>query len=104
MKKTLLTFMASGMMYISAQAQVCTSCNFPAGWTQLDGFVIDNSANPNPLTNYQVKITVNTQAPIASGQMNNDGSDIRFYADCSAEMHCIRVQENAGKGSRIIIQ
>lgn len=33
------------------------------------------------LTNYQVDLTINTEALILAGKMNTDGSDIRFYSD-----------------------
>ena len=37
-----------------------------------------NSSYPGTLTNYAVQFTLNTQAVIADGRMNADGSDIRF--------------------------
>lgn len=33
------------------------------------------------LTNYQVELTINTNALTQVGKMNNDGSDMRFYSD-----------------------
>ena len=33
------------------------------------------------LTNYQVDLTINTEALILAGKMNADGSDMRFYSD-----------------------
>lgn len=33
------------------------------------------------LTNYQVDLTINTEALILAGKMNADGSDLRFYED-----------------------
>ena len=43
---------------------------------------IDNTANSTALTNYQVKLIINTQALIGAGKMRTDGNDIRF-ADSS---------------------
>ncbi|MCD6482789.1 MAG: DUF2341 domain-containing protein [Candidatus Aenigmarchaeota archaeon] len=40
---------------------------------------INNSANNQNLTNYQIKINIDTASLIASGKMNDDCSDIRFY-------------------------
>ena len=37
-----------------------------------------NSTNTNTLTNYQVEVTLNTQALISAGQMQADCADIRF--------------------------
>ncbi|MCG9911991.1 MAG: DUF2341 domain-containing protein [Flavobacteriales bacterium] len=41
---------------------------------------ISEQASVN-LTNYQVDLTINTEALILAGKMNADGSDIRFYSD-----------------------
>lgn len=38
-----------------------------------------NSSNPSALSNYAVKLTLDTQSLISGGFMNADGSDLRFY-------------------------
>ena len=59
----------------------CITCNYP-GWNHHRMFVIDNTANPSALTNYPVKIDINTAAPITAAEMNADGSDIRVTGQC----------------------
>ncbi len=53
-----------------------------AGWQYRRAVAItENSATT--LTDYQVKLVVNTQSLIAAGLMNANGDDIRFTKDCS---------------------
>jgi len=49
-----------------------------SGWAYRRPVRINNSQNPNNLTNYQVLVTVDTASLISAGKMNSDGSDIRF--------------------------
>lgn len=52
----------------------------PLGWTHTSQVnVTENSGST--LVNYQVKLIVNTAALVTAGQMNIDGSDIRFGKD-----------------------
>jgi len=51
-------------------------------WQYRAPITIDNTANSNTLTDYQVKVVVDTASLIASGKMNSDCSDMRF-ADAS---------------------
>jgi hypothetical protein len=52
----------------------------PPGWTHIKQVnVTENSGTT--LINYQVKLTINTAALVAAGQMNANGSDIRFGKD-----------------------
>lgn len=37
----------------------------------------------NPVTNYQLKLTIDTQTPISNGQMQLAGDDIRFSTACN---------------------
>ncbi len=39
---------------------------------------IDNSANSNALTEHQIKVIVDTQSTISTGEMHPNGDDIRF--------------------------
>ncbi len=49
----------------------------PAG-DKYEQAITINSTNTNTLTNYQVEVTLNTQALITAGQMQTDCADIRF--------------------------
>jgi hypothetical protein len=49
-----------------------------SGWTYRIPIIINNTANVNTLTNYQVSVVVDTASLISAGKMNSDGSDIRF--------------------------
>lgn len=59
---------------IPASAQNCT-----AGWNYYMPITVSNP-NTSPLTDHQVMITVNTAALVASGHMQSDGDDIRFFS------------------------
>ncbi|MBI4345534.1 MAG: DUF2341 domain-containing protein, partial [Elusimicrobia bacterium] len=52
---------------------------FNASWQYRRTIAID-STNASTLADYQVALTLNTQALISGGRMNADGSDIRFTA------------------------
>ncbi|MEJ5241226.1 MAG: DUF2341 domain-containing protein [Anaerolineales bacterium] len=69
---------AVGTLYAAPTAQ---SNNYPRPWRYARSIVIDNTANPETLTDYQVLIQFDTQTLVAQGKMNPDGSDIRFTAD-----------------------
>lgn len=62
-------FLLSGTLL----AQPC----MPA-WRYRTPITLDNSSNPNPLVDYQVKLTMATDALIAAGEMKADGGDIRL--------------------------
>lgn len=54
----------------------------PAGWSYSTPYqVTENSGTL--VTNYQVQLTVNTNALITAGQMLGSGGDIRFGKDCA---------------------
>jgi hypothetical protein len=48
------------------------------GWMYRRAVTINNTANPNTLTNYQVLVTVDTASLISAGKMQSDCRDIRF--------------------------
>ncbi len=52
----------------------------PAGWTRYQVFNVTNNT-ASLVTNYQLLLTVNTQALISSGYMDVTGKDIRFGKD-----------------------
>jgi hypothetical protein len=49
-----------------------------AGWLYRRAVTINNTANPNTLTDYQVLVTVDTASLISAGKMRSDCGDIRF--------------------------
>tara|TARA_B100000029_G_scaffold272309_2_gene267227 strand:- start:751 stop:3198 length:2448 start_codon:yes stop_codon:yes gene_type:complete len=66
----------------SAPAQICPCENPLMGWSSQKAYSIDNTTNPNILSDYQVAITIDTESLINQGLMNSDGSDIRVSGDC----------------------
>jgi hypothetical protein len=65
-------------------AMVCASLSLqaqPAGWSYVKAFTIAENAGTN-LYNYQVRLELDTQFPIAAGQMDLSGADILFGSDC----------------------
>jgi hypothetical protein len=54
----------------------------PAGWSYVLPMQVTNNTAVL-VTDYQLKLTVNTQTPIGAGQMNAAGDDIRFGKQCS---------------------
>jgi hypothetical protein len=48
------------------------------GWLYRRPVTIDNTSNPNMLTDYQVLVVVDTASLISAGKMKTDGGDIRF--------------------------
>jgi Domain of unknown function (DUF2341)/Secretion system C-terminal sorting domain len=54
----------------------------PAGWSYSKAYQVTENSGAS-LTNYQLKLYVNTQAEIALGRMLASGDDIRFGADCN---------------------
>jgi hypothetical protein len=47
-------------------------------WRYQAPITVNNTANPAALSGFQVKVVLNTAAPIAAGKMQASGSDIRF--------------------------
>jgi hypothetical protein len=74
--KLLFTLLVALTFSLSVYAQ-------PPGWSYSQAYhIVENSGVS--LQDYQVRLTLNTQALIAAGQMNADGSDLRFSVDCGA--------------------
>ncbi|MEM5794118.1 MAG: DUF2341 domain-containing protein [Candidatus Aenigmatarchaeota archaeon] len=55
--------------------------SFDPNFLYRKALVIDNTANSNGLTDYQVRIVLDTQALISQGKMQSDCEDIRFKDD-----------------------
>ncbi|MFN8396390.1 MAG: DUF2341 domain-containing protein [Bacteroidia bacterium] len=53
----------------------------PSGWSWSKPITVTENSGAT-LTNYQLKLYVDTQTLIAAGRMQADGDDIRFGADC----------------------
>jgi hypothetical protein len=55
---------------------------YPRGpWDYVREITIDNTANSDTLTDYQVLVQFDSQTLIAQGKVNADGSDLRFTTD-----------------------
>lgn len=75
MKKTIHVIV---FLLFAASVALCQ----PSGWQyKMPITVTENSGST--LINYQLALNINTQALISAGQMNGDGSDIRFKNDCA---------------------
>jgi len=49
-----------------------------SGWLYYRPILINNTQNPNNLTNYPILVTLDTQSLISQGKMRSDCGDIRF--------------------------
>ena len=54
----------------------------PPGWSQIRSVTITENSGAN-LSNYQLRLIIDTQTPIGAGQMLANGDDIRFGTTCS---------------------
>jgi len=54
------------------------------GWNHIQAITVTENTG-NTVTNYQLRLTVDTQTPIAAGEMLPDGSDIRFSGYCNGD-------------------
>lgn len=73
--KTVSIFLILAALSVTAVAQPCLS-----GWQFRQAVVVDNTANPDALTNHQAKVVLNTQSLIVSGQMQASGGDLRVLS------------------------
>ena len=48
------------------------------GFDYRTSIAVDNSSNPNLLTDFQIKLTLNTSALVSAGKLRADGGDLRF--------------------------
>jgi hypothetical protein len=62
---------------------LCSSGLFaqPLGWTHTQTIAVTENSGAN-IYGYQLKITFDSQVLINAGDMNNDGSDLRFGTQC----------------------
>lgn len=78
-------------------SQDCT-----ADWSYRTKIEVDNTSGIDTLTDYQVRISVNTSALVSFGKMNASGSDIRFTdGDCCSQL-CYWIEEGMNTTATII--
>lgn len=75
-KRSLNSFNLPGI--IKASVMGIENDPWLAGWDYRRPITIDNTANSNNLTNYQVLVTLDTASLISAGKMKTDCGDIRF--------------------------
>lgn len=75
MKKSIYTFFFV-LLYVSAFAQ-------PQGWSHKRVIQVTENSGTT-VTNYQLKLYIDTQTEINAGRMLASGDDIRFSTDCEA--------------------
>jgi len=61
-----------------AQAQTTQTTGWLTGWMYRRAVIIDNTANPNTLVDYQVLVVVDTASLISAGKLQDTCADIRF--------------------------
>jgi len=77
MKKTLLSKLVLSIVLLSISFSVAYSQKCLQGWKYDLPISVSNTVFSS-LTDYQVKLVINTAGAIASGKMNVNGDDIRF--------------------------
>jgi hypothetical protein len=82
MKKT-ISISYAVLLFIFIFCNNSTIYSQLTNWRYENPITIRNTTNTT-LTDYQTLVRVNTQLPISLGWMKNDGSDIRFAADCGS--------------------
>lgn len=80
MKKTfaLNIIVLMAMLLLNAM----TAVSQPSGWNYKKGFTVTENTGSD-LYGYQIRLTVDTETPIAAGQMSPTGDDIRFGKYCN---------------------
>ncbi|MBK5285954.1 MAG: DUF2341 domain-containing protein, partial [Bacteroidia bacterium] len=74
MKKIILAVFLIGILSENIFSQ-------PTGWQHVMPVAVTENSG-STLVNYQLHLTINTQALIANLQMNSNGDDIRFKGNC----------------------
>lgn len=92
------------LIALAAMLSLCASAHaqlFP-GWSYNSAVTVDNTANASTLTDYQVRLTVDTASLIADGQLNADGSDLRFADGAVANELCFWVESGLNSASTVV--
>lgn len=84
------------LLFHPLQAQMCLP-----SWLYRVPVTVNNAGN-GALTNYQVKLTMNTAALVTAGKMRSDGGDIRFTgSDCCTPV-CHWVEKGMNTATTVI--
>ncbi|MFT5818876.1 MAG: hypothetical protein ACI8ZM_000097 [Crocinitomix sp.] len=94
--KLLLTLLSIVFMTFGGQSQTCLT-----DWTNKVPITIDNTAG-GELTDYQIQLIFDTATPIALGEMESDGSDIRFTADGCCDQICYYIESGINTATTVI--
>jgi hypothetical protein len=86
------------LVFISFTSQGQT-CLFD--WSNKIPITIDNSGG-DELTDYQIQLVLDTETPILAGEMEVDGSDIRFTADGCCDQLCYYIESGINTASTVI--
>lgn len=72
-----------------------------AGWARKSSVTVTNAGSP--LTDYQVKLTINTASLVSANQMQADGDDIRFalQSDCCTPL-CYWIESGMNTSATVI--
>lgn len=73
MTQKILLWVGLCLVHLAGMAQPCMQ-----GWRYRTPITLDNTTNPSPLVDHQVKLTLATDVLIGAGEMKADGGDIRF--------------------------
>ncbi|NOQ74581.1 MAG: DUF2341 domain-containing protein [Crocinitomix sp.] len=94
--KLMLALLSIVFMNFAGQSQTCLT-----DWTNKVPITIDNTAG-SELTDYQIQLIFDTATPIALGEMESDGSDIRFTADGCCDQLCYFIESGINTASTVI--
>lgn len=94
--KTLLAVLAT----ISFAFQGFSQNGCMTGWQYSMPITVSN-ANTSALTDFQVRLFINTGALISQGKMNVDATDMRFIDDCCNEL-CYYIEDNSNSDSTVV--
>jgi hypothetical protein len=75
---TLTLVLASLIILPTTVFKTTNAQGWLTGWEYRRAVTINNTANPNTLTDYQVLVVVDTASLISAGKMRSDCGDIRF--------------------------
>jgi hypothetical protein len=70
------------LLSIFFTAAILTTVAQPAGWLHTLPVTVTNTTGA-VVYNYQLQLTIDTQTPVANGEMLASGNDIRFGKDCA---------------------
>ena len=73
----------------------------PAGWAYYQSVTITNP-NGSGLTDFQVKVTVNTQTLIGAGKLQSDGDDLRFTDDTGTMLLSYWIESGLNTASTVL--